>query len=67
MDALKSKNNAVNQKMFQSVDHHRWEGASDEEIRKLIEKRTLKKCCIEYPVTVIIHGVAKFAYSEFRV
>jgi hypothetical protein len=67
MDALKSKNNAVNQKMFQSVDRHRWEGASDEEIRKLIEKKTLKKYYIEYPVTVIIHGVTKFAYSEFRV
>jgi hypothetical protein len=53
--------------MFQSVDHHRWGGASDEEIRKLIEKKTLKKCYIEYPVTVIIHGVTKFAYSEFRV
>jgi len=28
--------------MFQPADHHRWEDASEEEIRKLIEKKTPK-------------------------
>jgi hypothetical protein len=44
-----------NQKMFHPVEHQRWGGASEEEIGKLIEKKTPKKCCIEYPVTAIIY------------
>jgi hypothetical protein len=47
-DASKSENSAVNQKMFQPVDQHRWGDASKGKIRKLIEKKSPKKCRIEY-------------------
>jgi hypothetical protein len=44
MNASKSENSAVNQKSVLSpVDHHRWGDASEEEIRKLSEKKTKKK------------------------
>jgi hypothetical protein len=43
MDASKSENSAVNQKMFQPVDQHRWGNASKGKIRKLIEKKSPKK------------------------
>jgi hypothetical protein len=47
------------------VDHHRWGGASEEEIRKLIEKKTKKKC-IEYPVTVIIYCQTDRSFKTYR-
>jgi hypothetical protein len=49
------------------VDHHRWGDVSEEEIRKLIEKKTPKKCCIEYPVTVIIYCQTDRSFNIFDI
>jgi hypothetical protein len=55
------------QKIFQAVDHHRRGGASEEEIRKLIEKKTPKNCCIEYPVTVLIYCQTDSSFKIFDI
>jgi hypothetical protein len=49
------------------VDHHQRGDASEEEIRKFIEKKTPKKCCIEYPVTVIIYYQTNKSFKIFDV
>jgi hypothetical protein len=46
MNASKSENSAVNQETFQPVV---------ERLKVKWEENSKKKCCIEYPVTVIIY------------
>jgi hypothetical protein len=45
----------------------RWGDASEEEIQKLIEKKSPKKCCIEYPVTVINYYQTDRSFKIFDI